>query len=315
MNIGFDFTLISKPYGLRRRTYQLVHMLLCAYRMGYNVRAITNNSHIAEHPIMDTVRDYWSDNYNGVDIYIADANAYHRDINWRIVSRLDAYKVCLSHSDNTLCELPARDCGPVQERCDLYVPVNYSRKLLNYFGHKIVVGSHILPNAALDLFRSMSLINAYLDDDITTVRDAFKSEIIHRACFIGSLSPTTTRLNIASTLPDYVDVHFTRDISIYDYFELMARYYAVVDLRGHGDKSYRFTEAVLLGKLILTLPRTSKYSPELVDGRNCILVNNWCDLPLSLPNDFSIQDSATSNYRNGWSLRSQLLKIIERANE
>ncbi len=316
--IGFDFSLLTKPYRLKRCTHQLVHLALAAKAMGHKVKAITSEEHLKEHKIMRQIEDIWSFDRDGLDIYVAKADAYYNDSNWASIAHLPAFKVCMCNSDLTFRESSAvfrhYKGTPVQTRCDLYMPCNYRHTLMAECGHKVVPTAHPIDTRMADLFARMGLRDAYLNADVSKIRKAFCVKETRLAGFMGSPSPTTTRKN-ESTLPRWVDISWCRSTPSIDYIKWMLERRAVVDLRGYGDKSIRMTEGVLFGRTILSLPLYSQYSPALVDRHNCIIVNDWSELDGRYDGNLwkAVAEQATVDYVDHWSVRGQIRTILNRA--
>ena len=317
--IAIDFSMLS-PNRLPRCAYQLANLAEIADRMNLPVKVIVVKGQLEQHPILRRVKHLLSDNYNDVDIYIAKSDTFFFDDNWKNIEHLPAFKVCLSSSDRLFRE--ARMMwngrrsgmgGPVQTRCDLYMPVNCSPSLLESYRYKTIPVAHRVSTQVFDLFVRMHLDHAFLDDDIQTIRNAFKHDVIGLAGFMGRAG-YGERNNVAG-MPDWVNLTFIANAPAAEYLKYLLSYRACVDLRGAGDKSLRFVEAVLFGRTIIAKRQQSPYYPPLVDSHNAVLVNNWSDIDskVNLTTWQAIADQATDDYLNYWSQLAQFKMILKRA--
>jgi hypothetical protein len=162
------------------------------------------------------------------------------------------------------------------------------------------------------------LYRAYLDDDIKKIRSVCIGASHLSAGFMGSPIPKISRLDlIAKTrLPPWVNIHWARTLSARKYVSFVNDHQSCLDLRGFGDKSLRFTEAVLFGRTIIRCPTVSRYMPNLVDGVNAIVLNVLDDLN-NCERDAKywamLADNATHDYLKSWSLKAQAVTILQKA--
>jgi len=195
------------------------------------------------------------------------------------------------------------------------MPVNHTAKLIEQYGHKVIPAAHPIDPRMYEFFIKQGLYNAYLADDTETIQDAFKCEETGIAGFMGNRSPTRTRWHVAGTAPSWADFRWARAKSPLEYIKWMMCRRGCIDMRGNGDKSLRFTEAAMLGRTILAQPWPSQYSPALVDGHNCIMVDTWDKLDGRYDDDLwrKISKQSTYDYCNGWSIRSQVRSFLAKA--
>lgn len=314
-----DCSLLSRPYGLKRCTYQLMHMALIAVRLGHDVRLLTSDQHVKKHKFLskyaDNILVYGDKNYEWPDIYIAKSDAFYVDHNWDMISNLPAFKVCLCNSDKCFREsdIPYRSHRgtAVHTRCDLYMPANHTDSMIG-LDHVIPIAHPIDPRM-VELFRSTGVYSAYLDDDISKLRSFFMEKETRKLGFMGSREPKSTRISISSKFPKWVDFKWVRTASSRSYLSWMMKRRGCLDLRGFGDKSLRFTEAVLFGKTIVTSTRVSQYLPPLVDGHNCVIYTDETNLTYDKQRWKVISEAATHDYISNWSIRAQMMKIISTA--
>ena len=318
--IAFDFAALSTPYRLKRCTYQMIHMCLIAESMGEHIIAIVSDEHLEQHPFMKKIKRMWvkPQFYNDdIDIYVAKADSFYRDDNWNRISSLRAFKVCLCNSDKLFRESDqphkAHIGNPVQDRADLYMPANYSADLLKT--HKIIPVAHPIDPRMIEYFERIGLYEAYLNDDLDTIRDRFLEDETGVAGFMGSRNPFSTRIKLVSQFPDWAEFKWARIQTSHEYIKWMMKRRGCIDMRGNGDKSLRFTEAAMLGRTLICKNSPSQYQPKLVNSHNCILVDDWSDLPQEFDRDLWVRlaKNATKDYLSGWSLKAQVRTIIERA--
>lgn len=326
--IAFDFSVLSTPYRLKRCSYQMMHMALIAESMGEEVLAIVSRDHLDQHKFMKKIRRLWCQIDKGgkpivpqkdIEIYVAKADTYYRDDNWERVKTLPAYKVCLCNSDKLFRESDVpykRHRGhQVQNRADLYMPVNHSAELLRTHDHKIVPAAHPIDPRMYEFFEREGLYTAYLADDIGLLRERFKEEEIGAAGFMGNQQPAHTRVDEVEQFPSWAEFKWTRTEPSPAYIKWMMQRRGCIDMRGNGDKSLRFVEAAMLGRTLICKMLPSEYWPKLVNDHNCILVDDWRQLPQAYNRDqwLKLAARSTQDYLGGWSLRAQVKTFIGRA--
>lgn len=323
LNITIDFSMLSKPYRLKRCSYQLMHLAIIAERLEHNVSCIVTKSHYEKHKFLKRINRLLKYNRNiPTDIYIAKSDAFYVDKNWSVVEKLPGLKVCLCNSDRTFREtnVPFRKHrgNPVQERCDLYMPCNHTAELLEKWEHKVVPVSHPIDPRMYKFLVSKRLYYAYLMDDINKLRKAFCTEDeLDRAGFMGNQFPVT-RLEASKSMPSWCDFRWERAKSSEEYISWIVGRRGCLDMRGYGDKSLRFAESAMLGRTLICQNLPSKYSPLLVNNHNCILVDEWQelnDIEYDRSHWLKLSEQSTHDYLNGWSLLSQMRTIIERGTQ
>lgn len=319
MHIIFDFSRLSKPYRLKRCTHQMVHLALCAQHLGHTVQALTTEEHVSQHSVMSCIEDMWTHTIDGCDIYIAKSDSFYVDKNFDDISKINAFKVCLSNSDQCFRESSEPWRGhfghSVQDRCDLYMPVNHTANLLDTHGERTVPTAHPININMCNLFKQCGIYNDYLFDRIDKVRNAFPVHENSRAGFMGSSSPKQHRLYKSTIFPKWVDFEWSRHKPASEYIDWMLHRRGCVDLRGYGDKSLRFTEAVLFNRTVISIDHPSKYYPALVHNQNCLLFDDWESMVLQYDHEkwLKIAENATDDYLTGWSMLAQMKIIIKKA--
>jgi hypothetical protein len=316
--IVVDFSMLSQN-KLMRCAYQLANLAEIADRMHLPVKVVIAKGQETTQPILKRVKHLLSDNYKEATIYIAKSDTFFYDDNWKNIADLPAFKVCLNSSDRLFRERTApwhgRAGTAVQTRCDLYMPVNCSPGLMHDYSHNTIPVAHRVSTQFFDFLAKSHLDHAFLDDDINTIRDTLKRDTIGLAGFMGNGGYGERRRT--GDMPDWANLTFKWSAPAAKYVDHMLSYKACVDIRGNGDKSIRFVEAVLLGRTILTKPQGSHYYPQLVDGHNAIIVSKWADLKSRVDLDLwqRVADQATKDYLEWWSQLAQFRIIIERAKD
>lgn len=318
--IAFDFAMLSTPYRMQRCSFQMMHLAIIAERLGHNVVCITSKKHSEKHKFFNRIKRLWQFNRSGdYDIYVAKADAYYRDTNWDMVRKLSGFKVCLCNSDRTFRETDvpfrAHRGHPVQERCDLYMPCNHTTELIEEWGDKVVPATHPIDPRMYRALVRRRLYYSYLMDDIDKIRKAFATKEDKAAGFMGSKHPSN-RMMAYTHAPPWCEFNWARNKSSFEYITWMCQRRACLDIRGFGDKSLRFTEAVLFGRTMICQRLPSVYSPALVHGHNALLVDDWDQLSgITYDRDkwLEIAKQSTTDYLDGWSLKAQLHTILRRA--
>ncbi len=295
-----------------------MHLALAAKRSGMDVKFITSSYHYEQHKFIDQLGDTLTDKLVDGDIYVGKGDAFYKDENFDRISKLKAFKVCLCNSDRCFREVTGTCQGhtghAVQERCDLYMPVNHTSKLLKEFGSKVIPACHPIDPRMYGFLKRKGLYADYLDDNVLEIRRRLGVPEDGKAGFMGSKHPGRDRLQ--KHFPEWVDFRWDRSESSAEYVKWMMGRRGCVDLRGYGDKSLRFTEAALLGRTIITSHRESTYSPALHHGVNCLSFQSWESMDLTYRHNLwlGIADAATTDYLSGWSMLGQLKTICRVAN-
>lgn len=319
MKILFDLAKLTTPFHLKRCSYQMMHLALIAWNLGHSVKVVVTDEVLNQHPFLAMIQHMWTREMSDCDIYIAKSDAYYKDINWDQIADLKAFKVCLCNSDRTFRENTGQwrrhEGVAVQTRCDLYMPINHTESLLAEYGHKTVPAAHPIDPRMFDLFKHEGLYQDYLKDNIVRIRRKLIVRETGRAGFMGAPKPAETREDLVNKFPDWVDFDWSRSKPSWVFIQWMMKRRGCIDMRGWGDKSLRFSEAAMLGRTIITVNRTSKYSPELINDRNCIMADDWDSINLEYDHKkwIELSEQSTEDYVNGWSLLSQMRTIIERA--
>lgn len=317
-SIVFDGASLTSPYRLKRCTYQLMHLALAAHRSGMIVKFVTSPEHYESHKFIECLGGMLTEKLVDSDIYVGKSDAFYKDVNFDKISSLKAFKVCLCNSDRCFREQTGTCHGhtgnAVQERCDLYMPVNHTTRLLKHFGQKVIPACHPIDPRMYGFLKRKGLYTDYLDNNVKRIRAEIDVPETGQAGFMGSRNPGRDRLQ--KYFPDWIEFNWDRSSPSKDYVKWMMSRRGCVDLRGHGDKSLRFTEAALLGKTIITSKRESTYFPTLKHGVNCLEFISWESMRLEY--DFKhwlvMSEAATEDYVNGWSMLGQINTICKVAN-
>lgn len=310
-SILFDCSKLTKPYRLKRCTYQMMHLCMAADNLGYKSYFRTNLDHYNNHKFIELLGNKLIYDHIDTDVYVAKSDTYYKDYNFEQISSLSAFKVCLCNSDRCFRESDNSDKGvnngtSVLDRCNLYMPVNHTNRHFN----NMIPACHPIDPRFVKLLIKNGLYSAYFSDDIIKIRNYFKVVEDKMAGFMGS--PHPNRYKLRNKFPNWVDFNWVNKASSSDYVKWTMNRRGIIDFRGYGDKSLRFTESALLGKTIITTDRISKYYPPIVNMDNVIMFDDWDKVVLEFDaRDWvDISRSATESYINGWSICSQIQTIM-----
>lgn len=167
----------------------------------------------------------------------------------------------------------------------------------------------------LEQFWRDGMTDAFLDDDMEAIRDKYSHKSkLGRVGFIGGGWPIRTK--ILPTL-DGIYVYLTnspdRRLSPVDMLREISQCEAIMQLPGDTWKCARHMEAVLLGRPVVQKRGVIDVTPPLTDS-NTILVDEWSDMDAvrsRLPGAAAIVAEADKCYKDGWSLRGQILTAIK----
>jgi len=325
--IVFDFSRLTKPYRLKRCSYQLLHMVLIAEDLGEDVACIVSKEHLEQHQFMKRAKRLWTPRTisgspmipNNIEIYVSKADAFYRDQNWAEISKLPGYKVCLCNSDRCFRESskPFRSHRghPVQDRADLYMPVNHTNKLLETHNHKVIPTSHPIDPRMYEMFIREGVYYHYLRDELDELTKVFDESETGIAGFMGNKAPSRTRIDVVDQFPSWAEFRWQRAASSREFIRWMMQRRGCIDMRGNGDKSLRFSEAAMLGRTLICQRWPSKYYPLLKDGHNCLFVDKWSDLDGIYDQTIweRLAKQSMLDYKAGWSLRAQVKLFIAKA--
>jgi hypothetical protein len=317
--IVFDFSKLSRPYAMKRCSFQMMHMAIIAEKLDHDVVCLTDDTHQRQHPFLKKINRLFTKNQKvDGDIYVAKGDAYYRDANWDVVSKKKAFKVALCNSDRTFREssepFKKHRGNPIQDRADLYMPVNHSDELKDR--ENVIPAAHPIDPRMFNEFKSKRLYYAYLFNDLTKLRNAYKpaSEVL-RAGFMGNKIPSH-RKTMSRIAPDWCDFNWERGKPSSFFINWLCERKGCLDLRGFGDKSLRFTEACIFGRTLICQRLPSLYHPQLVDGHNCILVDKWGDLDNYSPDQKQwdeLSKQSEEDYVSSWSLYGQVQTFINKS--
>jgi hypothetical protein len=302
-------------------------MALIAEDLGEDVACIVSKEHLEQHQFMKRAKRLWTPRTrsgspmipNNIEIYISKADAFYRDQNWAEVSKLPGYKVCLCNSDRCFRESskPFRSHRghPVQDRADLYMPVNHTKELLETHGHKVIPTSHPIDPRMYEMFMREGVYYHYLRDELDELIGAFYEPEVAIAGFMGNKAPSRTRIDVVGQFPSWAEFRWQRAASSREFIRWMMQRRGCIDMRGNGDKSLRFSEAAMLGRTLICQGWPSLYYPPLRHGHNCLYVTTWEDLNSTYDQAVweRLAKQSMQDYKVGWSLRAQVKLFIDRA--
>ncbi len=170
----------------------------------------------------------------------------------------------------------------------------------------------------LEQFWRDGLTDAFLDDNLEPIRKKYCREVVPgRVGFIGGGWPV--RMDIIKTLGNAY-IHLTHGdgrLAPLALLEKISECDAVLQLPGDTWKCARHMEAVVLGRPVVQKRGLIDVTPPLTDA-NTILVDQWSDMDLirsRLVESASIVAEADKCYKEGWSLRGQILTAIRMVTE
>jgi len=175
---------------------------------------------------------------------------------------------------------------------------------------------HIVSERVLDELFQQGLLEAYLADDVREIRSVYEASGERRlAGFIGLAD--YGRQSVAAMLPPWCSIELHRGdeqpLSAGDYLRWLASCETVLDLPGQHWRTYRFAEAAMMGKPVVCIPGDQQGIVP-VDPSNAIVLRCWSDTArfdrLMQKRD-AIRATADSAYKEGWSLRSQVVHMLE----
>ena len=164
------------------------------------------------------------------------------------------------------------------------------------------------------------MIAHYLRDDVETIRGQFKSAKVRKIAFLGM--PWPARSVIEKTLegPEWEFWYRGSGTNLPqivggEYLGWLSGCEAIMDLPGDTWNSYRFGEAAMMGVPLVEDRGKINVTPALSDD-NCILVDGWGDrekMLAALERIDEIKAGADAAYREGWSMRGQLIQACKKA--
>lgn len=169
------------------------------------------------------------------------------------------------------------------------------------------------------------LLEDYLMNHLWTIRNRFcrcaesEGEITDRVFFCGAAlngrADFVRRLRAAG-LP--LDVEFTPEsgqkVSGEEYLTKMGKYKFCLHLPGDSPKCNRFSEIVMLGKLVVHNPIVMQETPAVTD-KNAILLTSYDDISpwrRGAELDLEIYTEAHRDYLHGWSPMGQAMRLADR---
>jgi hypothetical protein len=181
-------------------------------------------------------------------------------------------------------------------------------------------------NLILEHFYSIGLLEAYLDDDIHSIRKVFEAddpnpEQASQHEPIGFLG--YEGYGRPQMIEEFRRIYPHLDIQLYSdgnrqriqsdkYLKRISGWRAGLCLPGNTPKTSRFSELALMGIPIITTCRKPRVHPA-VTNENTILLRNWSDregLNFALRDLNQISMSQDQAYLNGWSFMSQARNLL-----
>ena len=180
---------------------------------------------------------------------------------------------------------------------------------------KVLPLVHAVADGVLSVLVEDGLLDAYLDDDTEAIRRRYAAPKRRAAGFLGC--QLYGRQAMAKQLPLWCEVAFYRDekiMSTRDYLRWLSGCCAAIDFPGQHQRTYRFTEAALLGVPVVCV--APEHQPAVPLSEGCALtLRGWDDHSRlwRLMGDLDgVRAAADLAYRRSWSLRAQVRTILER---
>ncbi|MGR3219618.1 MAG: hypothetical protein ACUZ8H_07355 [Candidatus Anammoxibacter sp.] len=168
-------------------------------------------------------------------------------------------------------------------------------------------------DGTIEYFIEQDLFNAYLNDDLETIRSHFSVEKTKQVCFAGV--GHYDRQKMFASLQNYCEI-ILKDKPVMisgEYLKWASSFKAGLSPSGDTPKANRFSDLVVLGLATIAPPCSIAITPPL-NRVNSILLKDWNDidgLENGLGNAESIVAEADKDYRAGWSPMGQARQILE----
>ena len=210
----------------------------------------------------------------------------------------------------------------VQDRSDWHDP-SYAPDLPVNYLKKVVPKLLVLPwpphRIVLECIERDGLIDKYLSDDLSAIRDRYGSQKKRRQ--FGFIGCKMRARSIAEKLTgDAAEFHWTSSTKFSQkleparYLQWLSECEAVLNIPGERWNCYRFSEAVMMGVPVVQVRGKVRAIPA-VDETNTILVDDWSDIATmrrALGRRADIVAAADRAYRAGWGLPGQAKLLLER---
>lgn len=179
--------------------------------------------------------------------------------------------------------------------------------------HKLLPVPFMVHTDVMDHWIEVGLFEAYMNDDLETIRKHYLCKKDIEAGFFGA--GHYGRKEKAAGLPNWCQFRFydSPPCTPEDYLRWIARCKVGFNMEGETPKSYRFSELTVLGIVNAAPECASKVTPRL-DATNSILMRDWNDaesVTKGIECAAEIVSRADKCYREGWSPTGQGMLIGE----
>ncbi len=209
------------------------------------------------------------------------------------------------------CSVGCQHDDALLDKCGLLVAHEHNEKRSG--AKNLLPVPFLCFDGTIEYFVEQGLFNAYLDDDLDTIRSHFRTEKTKQVCFAGV--GHYGRHKIFVGLPDYCEL-ILKDTAIMtsgEYLNWLSSFKAGLSPSGDTPKANRFSDLVVLGLATIAPPCPIAITP-LLNRVNSILLKDWNDidgLESGLGNVESIVAEADKDYRDGWSPTGQARQILK----
>ena len=168
-------------------------------------------------------------------------------------------------------------------------------------------------DGTIEYFIQNNLFDAYLNDDLETIRSHFDVPKTKQAGFAGVGHYGRHEMFVGLT--DYCEVVLkdTPVMSSGEYLKWISSFIAGLSPSGDTPKANRFADLVVLGLATVSPPVPIAITPPL-NEHNSILLKDWDDID-GLENGLTKTDEIVANadkdYREGWSPMGQARQIVK----
>ena len=209
------------------------------------------------------------------------------------------------------CSVECQHDDILLNKCGLLVAHEHNEKYSQ--AKNLLPVSFLCFDGTIEYFIEQGLFNAYLNDDLETIRSHFSVEKTKQVCFAGV--GHYDRQKMFASLPNYCEI-ILKDEPVMisgEYLKWASSFKAGLSPSGDTPKANRFSDLVVLGLATIAPLCPIAIMPPL-NRVNSILLKNWNDidgLENGLGNVESIVAEADKDYRAGWSPMGQARQILE----
>lgn len=191
------------------------------------------------------------------------------------------------------------------------------------------LGVHFPPfERTLDLFRKDCMLDAYLNDDLLSIRDRYGAPKRYDIGYCGNIvneqtpgHPIRSQVFAHYVGQPHFEFRYARDASWYDrtaeYLRFLSECRLTMCVVGDRVKTHRHVEAPMMGSPAIVVRDQLDVSPSHSE-QNSVLLDDWFqeDQAVSGLSDLETRLLySDDSYRAGWSLRGQMKTLMRRVEE